>query len=329
MSQPGGGDRTCGRYLESHDPGAYAVRVLVTGATGFIGSHIVRELLARGHAVDAPVRSGASMRRLPAGASGLTTWTVDLSDGSAVASMWASVRPEAVLHLAWYAEPGAYLRNVERNLGSLEDSVRLLRLAGAASTRRVVLAGTCLEGVAPAGTPQEPIYAVSKRALHDVAVRSQTKEMRVTCAHIFSVFGPWEDERRAVPSVIRGLLAGRPVEIGEGLQRRDYVHVADVARAFADILEGDAGPTVDVCSGEARPLREVFEEIGRATGRGDLLRPGARATAADERFDAVGDPAPLRALGWRPAAPFSQRMLETVEWWAAHDRVLTAPDSIR
>ncbi len=303
--------------------------MLVTGATGFIGSHVVRELLERGHLVHAPLRSGASLQRLPAGASGLTTWTVDLSDGTAVASMCVGVRADAIIHLAWYAEPSAYLRNVERNLGSLENSLRLLRLAGAGPTRRVILAGTCLESGAGAGAAQEPIYAVSKRALHEVALRSQGDGMRVTCAHIFSVFGPWEDERRAVPSVIRSLLAGRPVDVGEGSQRRDYVHVSDVARAFAAILEGDAGPTVDVCSGEARSLREVFEEIGRATGRSDLLRPGARATGADERFDAVGDPTPLRALGWRLASPFSQRMSETVAWWKARDRVLTAPDSIR
>lgn len=280
--------------------------------------------------VDAPVRSGASVHRLPAGASGLTTWPVDLSDGDAVASMFADVRPEAIIHLAWYAEPGAYLRDVERNLGSLENSLRLLRLAsGGRSTKRVVLAGTCLERATGANAIEEPIYAVAKRALHDVAVRCQADGMQVTCAHIFSVFGPWEDERRAVPSVIRGLLAGRPVEVGQGTQLRDYVHVSDVARAFAAILEGDTGPTVDVCSGDARPLREVFEEIGRATGRSDLLRPGARATAADERFDAVGDPTPLRALGWRPALPFVQGMGETVAWWQAHDQVLTAPDSVR
>ena len=302
----------------------------MTGATGFIGSHVVRELLRRGHVVEAPIRSGASEHRLPAGASGLTTWPLDLSDGDAVASMFTNLRPDAVIHLAWYAEPGAYLRNVERNLGSLENSLRLLRLAsGGRSTRRVVLAGTCLESVAGAGGAHEPIYAVAKRALHDVAVRSHGDGMQVTCAHIFSVFGPWEDERRAVPSVIRGLLAGRPVDVGEGTQLRDYVHVSDVACAFATILEGDAGPTVDVCSGEPRSLREVFEEIGRATGRNDLLRPGARATGADERFDAVGDPSPLRALGWRPALPFVQGMRETVAWWQAHDQVLTAPDSVR
>lgn len=302
----------------------------MTGATGFIGSHVVRELLGRGHVVDAPVRSAASVRRLPAGASGLTTWPLDLSDGDAVASMFANVKPEAIIHLAWYAEPGAYLRNVERNLGSLENSLRLLRLAsGGRSTRRVVLAGTCLERATGDNAIEEPIYAVAKRALHDVAVRCQADGMQVTCAHIFSVFGPWEDERRAVPSVIRGLLAGRPVDVGQGTQLRDYVHVSDVARAFAAILEGDTGPTVDVCSGDARPLREVFEEIGRATGRSDLLRPGARATGADERFDAVGNPGPLRALGWRPALPFVQGMRETVAWWQAHDQVLTAPDSVR
>lgn len=301
--------------------------MLVTGATGFIGSHLVQELLVRGHTVEASVRPGGSLHRLPAGVDGLTTWSVDLSDGAAVASMLAGARPEAIVHLAWYADPGAYLRNVDKNLSSLEDSLRLLRLARAASTRRVVLAGTCLEGIA--GAASESIYAVAKRALHDVAIRSEFDGATVTCAHIFSVFGPWEDKRRAIPSVIRGLLGGVPVATGNGTPVRDYVHVADVAGALATIVEVDAGPTVDVCAGDARPLREVFGEIGRATGRAELLSLGARQTGIDEQFDAVGDPAPLRGLGWRPAAPFSQRIRETVAWWEMHDPLLTAPDSTR
>lgn len=279
--------------------------------------------------VDATVRPGASLRRLATDTPGLTTWTADLRDGSAVANVMERTEPDALLHLAWYAAPGAYLRHLHQNLGSLEDSVRLLRLAGTGSVQRVVLAGTCLEGAAGAGRAEEPIYAVTKRALHDVALHGRPEGTRVTCAHIFSVFGPWEDERRAVPSVVRSLLGGQVVEVGEGSQLRDYVFVTDVARAFVTIMELDTGPTIDVCSGEVRPLVEVFEEIGRATGRSDLLLRGARAMNADERFDAVGDAAPLRALGWQPAAPFSTRIRETVAWWEMHGELLTAPDSTR
>jgi nucleoside-diphosphate-sugar epimerase len=296
------------------------VNVLVTGATGFIGSHVVTSLLSRGHTVDAFVRPGGSSYRLNDGSAGLSIWPVDLSDGAALTAALARVRADALIHLAWYTEPGAYLRDTARNLASLENSLRLLRMIGEGPTTRVVLAGTCLEADRRRGTADEPIYAVAKRALHEVAVNGLTGDLRVTCAHVFSVFGPREDERRAVPSVIRSLLRGDPVDVSTGTQLRDYVHVADVADAFATIVESDVVGGIDVCTGEARPLGEVFEEIGRATGRGELIRRAARATGADEGFDAVGDPGPLEALGWCPKEPFSRRIGETVEWWAIHQQ---------
>jgi len=302
------------------------VRVLVTGATGFIGSHVVRELLRKGHSVDALVRPESSRHRL-LDVRGVTFWPVDLSDGATLAITLGRIRPDGLVHLAWYAEPGAYLRDTARNLASLEDSLRLLRLVSGGPTRRVVLAGTCLEAGSRPGSGDEPIYAVAKRALHEVALSGRSGGMTVACAHVFSVFGPWEDERRAVPSIIRSLLRGDPVDVSAGDQLRDYVHVADVAAAFVTILEHDVGGSIDVCTGEARPIGEVFEEIGRATGRGDLIRRGSRATGADEGFDAVGDPDPLRSLGWRPREPFPRRMAETVAWWESVRRARTGSDA--
>ena len=291
------------------------MKVLVTGATGFIGSHIVRELLDRGHGVDALVRPSASRHRLRQLAGAMTTWPVDLADGEAVADAVTRIEADACVHLAWYAEPGSYLRDVVRNVSSLENSLRLLRLLREGPTERVVLAGTCLEASSGQGHGTEPIYALAKRALHEVATRGMADRFSVTCAHVFSVFGPWEDERRAVPSIIRSLLSGSEVDVSGGRQLRDYVHVADVASAFVTILEAATPGTIDVCTGQARPLGDVFDELGRATGRSHLIHRGARATGADEEFDAIGDPGPLRALGWRPREPFTRRIEETVTWW--------------
>ena len=291
------------------------MKVLVTGGGGFIGSHVVRELLARGHEVHALVRPAAALERLADVVGRVTLWPVDLLDGPAVDAAVAEIGADGAVHLAWYAEPGSYLRDVARNLASLEAGVRLLRSLAAGPTRRVVLAGTCLEETRHTGPGDEPVYAVAKRALHDIAAGIRSPAFGVACAHVFSVFGPGEDPRRGLPSVIRSLLEGHPVDVGQGGQLRDYVLVADVAAALVDILESDVVGGLDVCRGEPRPLREVFEEVGRATGGGHLLRIGARPEAPDEVFDAVGDPAPLRALGWRPAAPLPAQIDETVAWW--------------
>ncbi|MEA2827462.1 MAG: hypothetical protein QOG43_1901 [Actinomycetota bacterium] len=294
------------------------MKVLVTGATGFIGSHVVRELLRRDHTVDVLVRPAARFDRLRDEIGRIAVWPVDLLDGPQVDSVVASIGADAAIHLAWYAEPGSYLRDVPRNLASLEAGIRLLRSLAAGSSRRLVLAGTCLESLFHDG--DEPVYGAAKRALHDVAASLACPGLNVACAHIFSVFGPGEDPRRAVPAVARALLEGRSVDLGAGARLRDYVFVVDVAAALVTVLESEVVGGIDICSGEPRPLRQVFEQVGRAAAAGHLLRFGARPVVADEDYDAVGDPTALRALGWRPGDSFAGRIDETVAWWRARLR---------
>lgn len=293
------------------------MRVVVSGAAGFIGSHVVGELVDRGHSVDALVRPAGSHHRLDHFSQRVSVWPVDLSVAGDVEAVLATTQPDAVMHLAWIATPGSYLHDRPGNLGALENSLRLVRLLDSPPTSRLVIAGSCLERTAPPASPaREPIYALTKRAFHDVASASNSDALSVACAHIFSVYGPDEDERRAIPSIIRALLRGQPVEVGAGLEQREYVHVADVASALVTILESDITESLDVCSGDPRTLRAVFEEIGRATGAGHLIRWGTRPAGADPGFgDAVGDPGTLAATGWRPRHTFTGGIESTVAWW--------------
>jgi len=295
------------------------VRVLVTGAAGFIGSSVVRELVARGHRVDALVRPGGSPDRLDGVSGRVSIHRVDLSSADEVEAVLARTGPDAVVHLAWIACPGTYLHDIAGNLSSLENSIRLIRLLAAGPTSRLVIAGTCLEGSGPVAAPgPEPIYAITKRAFHQVAAGLGPGSLSVACAHIFSVYGPGEDRRRAVPSVIGSLIRGRSVDVGTGLERRDYVHVDDVASALVAVLESDLGGGVDVCTGDPRTLRAVFEAIGRATDAGHLIGWGARPVGAEPGFgDAVGDPAALAAIGWHPRHTFAEGIDATVAWWRA------------
>jgi nucleoside-diphosphate-sugar epimerase len=298
------------------------VNVLVTGAAGFIGSHVVRELLRRDHDVVALVRPGTSLHRLGGLEDSIRTCRVNLADCRETASALQTIASEAVVHLAWHAEPITYLTDASRNLESLEASVRLLRLISSGSVRRVVLAGTCLETVGANQGRPAPIYARTKGALHRVA-ENMEGGLSVACAHVFSVYGPHENMQRAIPSIIVSLLRGDPTAVSHGHQLRDYVYVTDVARAFVTILESGWTGAVDICSGNPRPLRSVFEEIARTIGRENLMRWGAIPTSPSHAFDAVGDPAILHGLGWQPAYSLPEGINETVEWW----RSATIPHS--
>ena len=218
---------------------------------------------------------------------------------------------EAAVHLAWYAEPGRYLDDVGENLRALRSTTMLLEALVEVHCRRVVLAGTGLETLPPA-----TIYTAAKAAAHLVATRLRDDGLVATCAHVFYLYGRGEDPRRVVPTVIRALLRAESVAVGDGSEVRDYVHVQDVAAAFCTLVETDAGPSVDICSGRTVRLRDVFDVIGRETGRSDLIRHGER-TGTSATFPATGDPSPLRALGWVPTIDLDDGIRDAIRYWQA------------
>ncbi len=294
------------------------MRVLVTGATGFIGSHVVRQLAARGDEVYALTRTSSSRaRRLPG--DGTIEWhSVDATDRNAVDGTVRAIGPQAAIHLAWYAEPGRYLHAAPENLQSLAATAVLLESLVNARCPRLVLAGTCLEAQAPL-----TIYAAAKAAAHAAAAGLAQAGVSATCAHVFYLYGRGEDPRRVVPSVVRSLLRGEPIEVGEGTETRDYLNVTDVAAAFCRLVDADPGTHVDICTGRTVRLRDIFEILGEETGRPDLIRYGARRS--DQRhFPPTGDPSPLSATGWRPAVGLTAGLRDAIDYWARDPRTAGA-----
>lgn len=304
------------------------MRILVTGAAGFIGAHVVREALAAGHEVRAVVRPGASAPRLDelTGASGRGAGPrlvrLDLADRARTTAVLRSERPDAVIHLAWYAEPGRYRTALAENVASLEATAGLLVAAADAGCRRVVLGGTCLEGDDDRGAAEgrgsdRPIYAAAKRAAHELGSGFGGAGVSVACGHVFYLYGPFEDERRVLPSVIRSVIAGQPIATTTGTQTRDYLHVADVAAGFVALAGASVGGGVDICSGSLVTLADVLRIVGDETGRPDLIRIGELGPGDDSGHGAAGDPQPLHALGWQPRHELRAGIRDTIGWWTA------------
>jgi nucleoside-diphosphate-sugar epimerase len=286
-------------------------RVLVTGATGFIGRHAAPLLAERGYDVHA-VGSGDA----------------DLLDPAAAAWLVKRVQPSHLLHFAWYAVPGKFWTAPE-NAAWVEASLRLLRAFADAGGERATMSGSCAEydwsgnGVlSEQDTALRPAtyYGACK---HELA--SASKELAAerglgfAWGRIFFAYGPHEQPGRLVSQVAAALVKGEPAPTSEGTQRRDFLHARDVAAAFVALLDSDVEGAVNIGSGEAVPVREVVELIADAAGRPDLVRFG-------EVPERPGDPAVIEAdvgrlrdeVGWRPSVPLQQGIRETVEWWKAN-----------
>jgi len=300
------------------------MRILVTGAAGFIGSHVVHALLRGGHDVTVLVRPSTPVDRLRDVADHVSFIRASLEDDDLGAAL-RRVQPERCVHLAWYAEPGKYL-DAPENVACLHAGLRLLEALAASGCRHVVMAGTCAEydtdlGYLREDAPTRPrtIYAASKLALSLVAA-ARAAQLRIgfAWARLFYLYGPDEDPRRLVPSVITALLDGKPFDASPGDQVRDFLHVADVAAAFAAIAERGVQGIFNVCSGEPITVRQLMSRVGEITGRGDLLRFGAAPYRAWDPAFICGDNRRLRTeTSWLPRHPLPQGLASTVEWWKA------------
>jgi nucleoside-diphosphate-sugar epimerase len=292
-------------------------RVLVTGASGFIGRWSLEPLLARGAEVH------AVQRHAPPTTAGVVAHAADLHDREAVESLMRRIKPTHLLHFAWIATPGVYLTSLDNPLW-LRSSLQVVDAFLANGGSRVVVAGTVAEYDWSAGvcsertTPCRPatLYAACKHAQYEVLERwSAQAGFSFAEGRLFWTYGPEESPERLVPGMIHAGLSRRPFQLRYPAQVRDYLHVADVGAAFSALLASEVQGAVNIGSGEGVALSRLGEIVGEETGEGLIIQPGD---------DSANDPAPLvcaetsrlmRDVGFTPRYRLEQGIRDTVAWW--------------
>lgn len=277
-------------------------RVLITGSSGFIGRHTVPELVRRGYEVHTATRNSQPT------APGVIAHQADLLQPRESAALIARVRPTHLVHLAWYVEHGRFWTS-PLNLEWTAASLLLLRAFVDAGGRRAVFAGTCAECDPSARhlieeeMPGRPatLYGICKNALRETA-RQYARESSIELAwgRIFLQFGPGEHPGRLVPSIVGSLLSDQPAVVRSGSHIRNLMHVEDVGRAFAAILDSKLTGIVNVASGEPVSLGDVARTIGELTGRGSLLRIEHAPDAPDNPREQTAEAGKLRSIGFTP-----------------------------
>jgi nucleoside-diphosphate-sugar epimerase len=301
-------------------------RVLVTGASGFIGRHALAPLAARGYEVHA-----VSTRNVASAAT--VTWhQVDLLSPGGVSRLMEVVRPTHLLHFAWFAVPGQFWTSPE-NYRWVPASLELLRAFNSVDGRRFVAAGSCAEyevsdtDCDERRTPLRPstVYGSCKHAFHVAIDEFAEGRLSVAWGRVFHLYGPGEHPDRLVPSVVRALLEGRPALCTPGTQVRDFLHVQDVADAFVALLDADVRGSVNIASGSPISVADLVGRIGMLMNAGALIRLGERALSAHDPPRLTARVSRLREdVGWSPAMTLDEGLLHTIEWWRS-----VSPDARR
>ena len=297
-------------------------RVLVTGARGFIGRQCLAPLLDRGFEIIATMSPGATV---PADLAALpVTWrSIDLLGPGEIEALMMDIRPSHVLHMAWETKHGAYWSS-PKNLDWLALGARFVRAFTECGGQRFVSAGTCAEYDWSHGfmvedvTAEHPatFYGRIKLAHHRMLMASAGQfGFSAATGRIFFGYGPHEDRARVIAHACAQLAEGKPAEFGSGNLWRDFMHVDDIGRGFAALLDSDISGACHVSSGQPALLADLVRLVGEIAGRPDLIRLGARPDRPDDPPMLVGSSEKLRASGWEPRQSRNVGLAACYEWW--------------
>lgn len=304
------------------------MRCLVSGATGFLGSHVVRYLAGSGYDVAALVRPRADSWRLADVSATVRFVEYDPHRPEAAHGAIASLAPDVVYHLGWAGVSKQLREDVAQTLHSIVSSIALLALALGAGARCWVGIGSQAEyarrdGPLTEDCPLRPrsVYGAAKLATALLAERlCASSRARFVWLRLFAAYGPADNADSLIPRVILALLKGERPALTRGEQRWDYLYAEDAAEAVArsGAMSQLAGH-YNLASGQARSVRWIVERIKNEIDPRLELRYGDRPYENGRMMHLEGDPSRLNAaLRWEPRVPMEDGIARTVRWFTEH-----------
>ena len=280
------------------------MRILLTGATGFIGSAFLRLASGRGHEVVALLRPGRLAASLPP--AGHRRWLI----GSLAEPPWDEIKrvePDTCVHAAWITTPGVYLQSPE-NHHFAKWSEDFICRACECGVRRVVALGTCIEyqmesrPLREDETPLAPMttYARCKNALREVLTEAAKRGgFSLAWCRIFYPYGIGEHPQRLCSVMVQELARGETVVLKTPHSTKDFIHIDDLAAALLTVTQSNASGAINLGTGKGTTVRHLAQTIAGLMGREKLVVE-ADSFAPDPLSFVVADASRLLALGWRP-----------------------------
>lgn len=276
------------------------MKVLLTGASGFLGQYVLNRL----HKND--ISTVVVGRTLPKNVSPTDFIKADLLDNSDFGDLISVSKATHLLLFAWYTEHVKYWTS-PLNLRWTEATVRLVKAFCKNSGKKVVVAGTCAEYDWSYGYCREIITPLNPNTLYGLAKDATRRLTMAVCAEhktpcawgrIFSPYGHGEDSRRLIPSLIE-VFQGKRQPFGvNATAYRDFLHADDLAQGFLKLLLSDAEGSYNICSGQPVQIAEVVRHIANSFETDPQTVLELSTERLGEPSFLVGDNQKLKLLGW-------------------------------
>ena len=314
-------------------------RVFITGANGFIGSHLARRLYGQGAELGFLLRPGGTTASIVDMLPGAQICSGTVSDNARLKAFLDDFRPDFVFHLAAYT-------GVARDLAHADDAVNtnfigtinLLRALEGSTVRAIVASGTCEEyGDAEPpfheDMPPRPAspYSASKAAMTSwCQMAHRLTGLPISVVRPFLCYGPGQSLNRPIPQVICTALEGRDLPMTRGTQTRDLTHVTDMVDGYlrAATTPAAIGEIINLGTGIEHRIRDVFEKIYALAGGRGRLKVGELPDRVSEVWRSVSATKKAREiLGWQAGIGLDEGLAETVAWYREQNSMAVANSS--
>lgn len=299
-------------------------RVIVTGATSFIGVPLVDYLIQQGIEIYAVLRSDSAKKKEFVDRFGgrCNIIELDMHEYPKI-SVLIKEKIDAIVHLSWNGTRGDSRNEVEKQQDNYDCAVNLLKVAPEMGVRHFMSAGSqaeygMVDGIITEEMPSLPVtqYGKQKYAFYKYAEKfGRENNIRILEPRFFSLYGPNDYEKTLIISSLPRMMANEPCDFSDGLQMWNYLYIDDAIRGLYELLNDEEFPggIYNFGSDDTRRLRDYIEEMKSITKSSSELHFGALGHNDSGTKGIAPDISKLKSMGWFPRITFAEGIFRIIK----------------